>query len=103
MDNSIKYNSNNTKEIVVAVFGDKDNIKISIQDNGIGMTEETKENIFRKFYRSNDKDMPEATGLGLGLYYVKQCADAHGWSLQVDSKKEVGTTFIITIPVKKMP
>jgi two-component system, OmpR family, phosphate regulon sensor histidine kinase PhoR len=103
MDNGIKYNSNNTKEIMVAVFGDKENIKISIQDNGIGMTGETRKNIFKKFYRSNDKDMLEATGLGLGLYYVKQCADAHGWSLQVDSKKGAGTTFIITIPVKKMP
>jgi len=102
MDNSIKYNSNNTKEIIVAVFGDKENIKISIQDNGIGMTEETRKNIFKKFYRSNDKEMQGATGLGLGLYYVKQCADAHGWSLRVDSKKGAGTTFIITIPVKKI-
>jgi len=102
MDNSIKYNSNNTKEIIVAVFGDRESIKISIQDNGIGMTDETKQNIFKKFYRNNDKDITEATGLGLGLYYVKQCADAHGWSLQVDSKKGVGTTFIITIPVKRI-
>ena len=102
MDNGIKYNSNKTKEIIVATFGNKENIKISIQDNGIGMTEETRENIFKKFYRSNDNHMREVTGLGLGLYYVKQCADAHGWSLYVNSKQGEGTTFIITIPVKKM-
>jgi two-component system, OmpR family, phosphate regulon sensor histidine kinase PhoR len=102
MDNGLKYNSNTTKEISVAVSGDKDNIRISIQDNGIGMTEETRRSIFKKFYRSNDKDMPEATGLGLGLYYVKQAADAHGWRLEVESAKGAGTTFIITIPVKKM-
>jgi len=99
MDNSVKYNSRKTKEIIVTTFGDKDNIRISIQDNGIGMTEETRKNIFKKFYRSNDNEMEEATGLGLGLYYVKQSADAHGWSLQVNSKQGEGTTFIITIPV----
>lgn len=99
MDNSVKYNSRKTKEITVTTFGEKDKIKISIQDNGIGMTEETRKNIFKKFYRSNDNDMEEATGLGLGLYYVKQSADAHGWSLQVMSRQGEGTTFIITIPV----
>jgi two-component system phosphate regulon sensor histidine kinase PhoR len=101
MDNGLKYNSNTTKEISVAVSGDKENIRVSIQDNGIGMTEETRKSIFKKFYRSNDKDMPEATGLGLGLYYVKQAADTHGWKLEVESTKGSGTTFIITIPVKK--
>jgi two-component system phosphate regulon sensor histidine kinase PhoR len=102
MENGLKYNSNITKEICVGVFGDNENIKISIEDNGIGMTEETRQSIFRKFYRSNDKETPEATGLGLGLYYVKQAADAHGWKLDVRSKKGQGTTFIITIPLKKI-
>jgi two-component system phosphate regulon sensor histidine kinase PhoR len=102
LDNGIKYNSNKTKEIIVTTFGDNGNIKISVQDNGIGMTEETRKNIFRKFYRSNDDAMREATGLGLGLYYVKQSADAHGWSLRVSSKQGEGTTFIITIPFNKL-
>jgi two-component system phosphate regulon sensor histidine kinase PhoR len=99
MDNAIRYNSSTEKEIIVTTFGDKENIKISIQDNGIGMTEETRQNIFKKFYRSNDNGIQATTSLGLGLYYVKQCADAHGWSLQVDSKQGEGTTFTITIPV----
>lgn len=98
VDNGIKYNSSKIKEIMVTTFGDKENIKISIKDNGIGMSEETRRNIFKKFYRSNDNEMEEATGLGLGLYYVKQSADAHGWSLLVNSKQGEGTTFIITIP-----
>ena len=98
VDNGIKYNSSKTKEITVTTFGDKENLRIGIQDNGIGMNEETKRNIFKKFYRNSDNDMEEATGLGLGLYYVKQCADAHGWNLLVNSKPGDGTTFIITIP-----
>lgn len=99
MDNGIKYNSRAVKEISVSTANYKKSIQISIQDNGSGMTEEIKKNIFKKFYRSKENDEAQITGLGLGLYYVKQSADAHGWSLSVNSIPEKGTTFIITIPV----
>ncbi|MBX3254678.1 MAG: HAMP domain-containing histidine kinase [Chitinophagaceae bacterium] len=100
IDNGIKYNNRKIKEITVSTSNNKKNIQISIQDNGNGMTEETKENIFKKFYRNKENEQEQATGLGLGLYYVKQSADAHGWSLFVDSTPGEGTTFIITIPVQ---
>lgn len=99
MDNGIKYNSRVIKEITVSTCNSRKSIEISIQDNGSGMTEEIKKNIFRKFYRSKENEQAQVTGLGLGLYYVKQGADAHGWSLSVNSTPGEGTTFIITIPV----
>ncbi|MFT3945911.1 MAG: HAMP domain-containing sensor histidine kinase [Agriterribacter sp.] len=99
MDNGIKYNNQQVKEITVSTSNTKKYIQITVQDNGIGMTEETKKNIFKKFYRSKDDGMAEVSGLGLGLYYVKQSADAHGWGLFVGSTPGEGSTFIITIPV----
>ncbi len=99
MDNGIKYNSQKVKEITVTTSNTKKGIRISMNDNGIGMTEEGKKNIFKKFYRNNENSPEQAVGLGLGLYYVKQIADAHGWDLFVDSTPGKGTLFIITIPV----
>lgn len=99
MDNGIKYNNQKVKEITVSTANHKKNILISIQDNGNGMTEETKKNIFKKFYRGKESEQEQVTGLGLGLYYVKQSVDAHGWNLSVDSTPGKGTLFIITIPL----
>lgn len=62
------------------------------------MTEETRKNIFKKFYRGKENEQKQIAGLGLGLYYVKQSIDAHGWVLFIDSTPGKGTTFIITIP-----
>lgn len=98
LDNGIKYNSQKIKEITVSTINNKKNIQISIQDNGNGMTEETRKNIFKKFYRGKENEQKQIAGLGLGLYYVKQSIDAHGWVLFIDSTPGKGTTFIITIP-----
>lgn len=98
LDNAIKYNDRKVKEIVVSTSNDKKGIQLSIQDNGIGMTEETKSQVFKKFFRDAKNDEKQITGLGLGLYYVKQCIDAHEWELFVGSSPGEGTTFIISIP-----
>lgn len=98
LDNGIKYNKSSNKEITVVTHNTKKGIRISIEDNGIGMSAEIKEKIFTKFYRNEEQASGQTTGLGLGLYYVRQIADAHGWDLTVNSKPGGGTTFIITIP-----
>lgn len=98
LDNAIKYNNQKIKEIVVSTSNDKKGIHLRIQDNGIGMTEETREQVFKKFFRKTGDGMEHTAGLGLGLYYVKQCVDAHAWELFVGSSQNEGTTFIITIP-----
>ncbi|MGN6439816.1 MAG: sensor histidine kinase [Agriterribacter sp.] len=98
LDNAIKYNDQDVKEIVVSTSNDKKAIQLSIQDNGIGMTEETKSQVFKKFFRVAKNSEKQIMGLGLGLYYVKQCIDAHEWELFVGSSPGEGTTFIISIP-----
>jgi two-component system phosphate regulon sensor histidine kinase PhoR len=98
-DNAIKYNNNEEKEITVTTFDDKKYIHISIRDNGIGMTEDIKRQVFEKFYRHAGPESTRVKGLGLGLFYVKQAVDAHGWSIDIVSEQQKGSTFIISIPV----
>lgn len=98
LDNAVKYNLQPVKHIQVGILEEDISIQISITDNGIGMNKETIRYIFDKFYR-NQKDLTQnAKGLGLGLHYVKQCIDAHQWTVKVESEPGVGSTFIIIIP-----
>jgi two-component system phosphate regulon sensor histidine kinase PhoR len=100
-DNAIKYNPNEEKELTVTSRRDKQhNLQILIKDNGMGIKAENMKHIFDKFYRSNNVLTAHVKGLGLGLYYVKQIADAHHWSITVESTPGVGSLFTITIPNK---
>ena len=98
-ENAIKYNSADIKQIKIRVEQDKKAIHLSIQDNGIGMSPKAIRHIFEKFYRDKHASTEDVNGLGLGLYYVKQCIQAHGWMLHVDSKEAQGSTFTIIMPI----
>jgi two-component system, OmpR family, phosphate regulon sensor histidine kinase PhoR len=102
LDNGIKYNQKENKEIIVTTgFKSSNVILVSIKDNGDGMTNNVKKKIFSKFYRNPSLNNVSEPGIGLGLYYTKQCLDAHNWEYEVMSKEQVGTEFIIYIPLVK--
>ena len=69
-----------------------------IQDTGIGIEEKDLKNIFDLFYRASDSRLEE--GMGIGLSVVKNIIETHRWQISVDSKKNEGTCFTITIPFK---
>lgn len=98
LDNAVKYNDHAQKEITISILSQKEGLDLVIQDNGIGMDAYTQRHIFEKFYRHQPRLSKPTKGLGLGLYYVKQCIDAHGWKIRVQSEPGAGSTFIITIP-----
>jgi two-component system phosphate regulon sensor histidine kinase PhoR len=98
LDNAIKYNNNEQKEIVVSTSNAGNKLLLTIEDNGMGMSQETKKHVFEKFYR-NATVLKHTKGLGLGLYYVKLCIDAHEWDIEIESVPEKGSKFIIIIPV----
>ncbi|MEP7143937.1 MAG: HAMP domain-containing sensor histidine kinase [Ferruginibacter sp.] len=100
-ENAIKYNNNIIKKIIVTTISKQGIIEIHISDNGIGMSSQTLQHIFEKFYRSNTNNSKEVGGIGLGLFYARQCIDAHKWQMQVNSKEGLGSEFIILIPVEK--
>lgn len=76
-------------------------IAITIQDNGIGMKREDLKKIFEKFYRVSTGNRHDVKGFGLGLAYVKKMVGELGGEISVDSELNVGTKFIITLPITK--
>lgn len=96
LDNSIKYNLTNPKEITVITKNTTAGLQLIIQDNGIGMNKETKKQAFEKFYR-NPGTLKYTKGLGLGLYYVKLSAESHHWNIMIESEEGHGCKFIIDI------
>lgn len=73
-------------------------IRIEISDNGIGIPEEVKSRIFEPFFTT--KSVGEGTGLGLSIaYYI--ITESHGGTMKVESLKDVGTTFIINLPLRQ--
>ncbi len=76
-------------------------IAVTIGDNGIGMKREDLKKIFEKFYRVSTGNRHDVKGFGLGLAYVKKMVGELGGEISVDSELNVGTKFIITLPITK--
>ena len=100
LDNAIKY-SNDTLKISLSTFNAGNQFRIKIEDNGIGMSKETVNRIFEKFYRAHTGNLHNVKGFGLGLSYVKTMVDAHHGTIKVDSILGKGTTFQINFPLAK--
>ncbi|HMH23591.1 MAG TPA: HAMP domain-containing sensor histidine kinase [Puia sp.] len=98
LDNAIKYNNKQVKEISISTYNDQSSFFITIQDNGVGMTQHTLKHLFDKFYRDTTGTAEQTKGLGLGLYYVKNSIDAHNWDILVDSNPGLGSTISIISP-----
>ena len=97
ISNAIKYSVNPFIIIETKVANDK--YYISVKDNGIGIDDQYKKNLFKKFYRIPSGDVHDSKGLGLGLYFVKKVIDEHKGSIHIKSIKGIGTEFIIELPV----
>ena len=69
-------------------------VQVAVEDNGVGMTEEVKSQIFDPFFTT--KDVGEGTGLGLSI--VKGILDDHKATLEIQSKPDEGSLFLITFP-----
>ena len=89
---SIEYNG----LLNIYVKQTKTNIKINIEDNGIGMDKEELNKIKEPFFSTKNK------GTGLGVYLSNQIIEAHEGKIEYISKKNIGTKTIITLPYKEM-
>ncbi|MBK9731350.1 MAG: HAMP domain-containing histidine kinase [Chitinophagaceae bacterium] len=100
VDNAIKY-TEQVPDIEMHTWTEGDQLCLSVQDNGIGITEEHRKKIFDKFYRVPTGNIHNVKGFGLGLHYLKLVVTAHKWKIKVESEKNKGSNFIITIPYLK--
>jgi two-component system phosphate regulon sensor histidine kinase PhoR len=99
LDNAIKYSKNPTKIAIETSNPNSKSIAIRIKDNGIGMSKETINHIFEKFYRAHTGNLHNVKGFGLGLSYVKSVVDAHRGKIKVESNIGKGSTFILEFPM----
>lgn len=93
VDNAIKYSP--TAPFIHIQTSNSPALKLTIQDNGIGMSKAEQQQIFAPFFRSDTGDAHDVKGFGLGLSYVKKMMDAHHGHIQVSSQAGKGTSFTL--------
>lgn len=94
LDNAFKYAPNSPVELILK--SDKQNVVLTVSDQGIGVADEEKEKIFDKFYRVGNEETRAAKGTGLGLYIVKQLVQFHKGKIMVEDQVPQGSKFIIS-------
>lgn len=95
LDNAVRVSEPNLPiEIEVALLG-VDNIIVSVHDKGPGITPYEKEKLFHRFIQGRNR----RGKVGLGLYLCRQIIQAHGGTINVESKLGEGSTFWFTLPV----
>lgn len=96
LTNAVKY-SEPGPTVRFAVERDTPDAVCTVCDQGIGISEEDQQHLFKAFHRG--RNVGTRPGTGLGLLLVKRCADLHGGKLQLNSKLGEGTTVTVRLPV----
>ena len=97
IDNAIKFSPKNST-IDISLKQDDSAIKFTIADSGVGIDAETLPHIYDKFYQG---DSSHATiGNGLGLAVTQRIVSLHGGDIDCQSRPDLGTVFIVSLPVR---
>ena len=99
VNNAIKFTPKGYIEIGYEVNNDVD-LEIYVSDTGIGIGEEHIKNIFSSFSQEDGDFSIEKGGLGIGLAIAKKNTNLLGGNISLESKKDIGSKFIITLPYK---
>ncbi len=101
MSNAIKYNVDGGSVDFTLADSEKE-IKITVQDSGIGMTEAEMTRLFQDFVRIKNEKTKNISGSGLGLSIVKKLAENYSGTIDVSSTPDQGSKFIVTLPKEKI-
>ena len=103
LDNAVKYRDPDKPLDLKVLSRDLpgERLEITIADNGIGIRREDLKKIFEKFFRVSTGNRHDVKGFGLGLAYVKKMVNELGGEISVESTINVGTKFIIILPLTK--
>ena len=96
IDNAVKY-SNGTPKISVQMTHSSKAFTILVRDRGIGMDEDTLNQVFDRFYRATKGNIHDVKGHGLGLSFVKEIIEKHQGTISVQSVEGEGTTFKVVL------
>src|SRR5690625_5280055 len=96
LDNAVKY-SERAAKIDIYTENSRDYIIVEIRDQGGGMEKQHLSKIFDKFCREPSGDVHNVHGHGLGLAYVHRIIEEHDATIEVESEKGKGSTFILKL------
>jgi two-component system phosphate regulon sensor histidine kinase PhoR len=99
ISNAVKYSPEQTN-ITIRAYRHNGTVRVSVTDQGIGLTEEQTQKIFERFYRVEDKTF-STSGLGMGLYISSEIINNHQGKIGVESELKKGSTFYFELPVVK--
>ncbi|MDH5469474.1 MAG: PAS domain-containing sensor histidine kinase [Gammaproteobacteria bacterium] len=94
LTNAIKY-SNPGGAVSMSVEETEQTVRVSVRDNGVGISPEDQERIFDKFFRSEDDNVRQRSGHGLGLSLAREIIQLHHGTLNVNSTPGEGSEFIV--------
>ena len=104
LSNAVKYNRSHGKVYFICkeknFDGKTSTLEITIRDTGIGMSEEFQKHLFEPFQQENAAARTKYAGTGLGLPIAKNLVEKMNGTISFTSKKDVGTTFIIQLPLE---
>lgn len=96
ISNAFRYGKENG-HIVVSLHKTETSVIISVQDDGVGISEDEQERVFRRFYQGDNSRGGIGTGLGLSM--AKEIIRLHRGQIILESKKDLGSTFTIILPL----
>jgi signal transduction histidine kinase len=100
VSNAIKYSPAGGK-VWVRMRQEDHNLRIEVQDQGIGISREHQEKLFQAFSRVDASDAAGIPGTGLGLVIAKAIVEHHDGKIGFESEANRGSTFFILIPIRK--
>lgn len=100
IDNAIKYN-NPGGHVHITIQRQKQQIRITVTDDGIGIPLHAQSRIFERFYRVDKSRSKKRGGTGLGLSIVKHIVDCHGGTISLQSQLGKGTEITVLLPIRQ--
>jgi signal transduction histidine kinase len=98
LENAVKYSPRETP-VTASLKKENETIKLSVVDEGPGIAEEEKKNIFSKFYRIGNEATRKTQGTGLGLYLCSKIAHDHNGDISVTNNTPRGSNFAVTFKI----
>lgn len=98
VSNAVKYNKEHGS-VFFTIHKKDDNVIFSVEDTGIGMTQEEVEKLFHDFVRIKNSKTRNITGSGLGLSIMKKMVELNNGTIDVKSVPDAGSTFTVTLPL----
>lgn len=98
--NAIKYSPAGSR-VDVTVERSGTSACLKVRDEGIGIPEGTRELLFRRFYRAENAAQLGVSGLGVGLFVVREIIELHGGTIDVESREGEGSAFTVRLPLSE--